>query len=297
VRVLTAGASGFLGTRLVSRLRDAGHDVVRLVRHEPAAADERRWDPAAGTLDPTVLAGVDAVVNLAGANIGKRWSAAYKRELLSSRVGTTTTLARALAGHPAPGRALLNMSAVGFYGDTGDRAVTESAGPGEGFLAEMATAWEAATAPAHDGGVRVVLMRTGLPLHPDGGLLQPLMLPFKLGVGGPLSNGRQYVPWISLPDWLAAVVWLLERDDVAGPVNLTGPEPAPNAVLSKALGRRLHRPALVPVPKIALNVVAGSEFATEMLKSQRVLPAVLTDQGFAFAHRTVDDAVAAVIPG
>jgi uncharacterized protein (TIGR01777 family) len=296
VRILVSGASGFLGTPLVSRLADAGHDVVRLVRREPAAADERRWDPAAGTLDPSIVDGVDAVVNLSGANVGgKRWNADYKRELLASRIDTTGTLARTLAAH-APQAALLNMSAVGFYGDTGGRAVDESAGPGEGFLADMATAWEGATAPARDGGCRVVLMRTGLPLHPDGGLLQPLMLPFKLGVGGPLGNGRQYVPWISLPDWLAAVEWLLAHTDVTGPVNLTGPEPVPSAELSRALAHRLHRPSLLPVPKVALNVVAGGEFATEMLKSQRVLPAVLTGRGFEFTHRTVDAAVAAALP-
>jgi hypothetical protein len=296
VRILTAGASGFLGTRLLRRLRESGHDVVRLVRREPAAADERRWDPAAGALDPSTLDGVAAVVNLAGANVGgKRWTPAYKKELLSSRIDTTATLARAVAAHRDT--VLLNMSAVGYYGDTGERAVDESAGPGDGFLAEMVRAWEAATAPARDGGCRVVLMRTGLPLDPAGGLLKPLMLPFKLGVGGPLAGGKQYVPWISLPDCLGAIEWLLDRDDVTGPVNITGPEPATNARLSKALGRRLHRPSLCPVPKLALNVVAGAEFTTEILRSQRVLPAVLTKHGFAFAHRTVDAAVAAAVPG
>lgn len=293
MRILTAGASGFLGTRLVSRLRGAGHDVVRLVRREPAAADERRWDPAAKQLDPSALDGVDAVVNLSGANIGgKRWTDGYKKELLESRVSATGTLADAIARHGAP-VTFLSGSAVGIYGDRGDAELTEASGRGEGFFAEMATAWEEAAAPAQAGGNRVVFMRSGLPLHPDGGLLQPLMLPFKLGGGGPLGDGRSFVPWISMRDWLAAVEFLLERDDLAGPVNLTGPEPVRWKDLAKAIGSQLHRPALLPVPKVALNVVVGSAFATEMLASQRVLPAVLSEHGFAFADRTVGSAVAA----
>ncbi|GAA0896779.1 TIGR01777 family oxidoreductase [Virgisporangium ochraceum] len=297
MRVLTAGASGFLGTRLVTRLRDAGHDVVRLVRREPASSDERRWDPAAGELDPSTLDGVNAVVNLSGANIGgKRWTPEYKRELLDSRLSTTGTLARAIAAHAGP-IAFLSGSAVGIYGDRGDAELTESAGPGSGFFAEMATAWEGATAPARDAGSRVVLMRTGLPLHPAGGVLQPLMLPFKAGVGGPIGNGRSFIPWISMRDWLGAVEFLLERDDLSGPVNLTGPEPVRWKDLAKAIGSALHRPALFPVPKAALNVVVGSEFATEMLASQRVVPAVLSEHGFAFTDRTVTSATAAVLRG
>jgi uncharacterized protein (TIGR01777 family) len=293
MRVLAAGASGFLGTRLVTRLREAGHDVVRLVRREPAAADERRWDPAQGALAPSTLDDVDAVVNLSGANVGgRRWSTAYKRELLESRTATTGTLAKAIAAHGSP-VAFLSGSAVGFYGDGGESELTEAAGRGTGFLADMAAAWEAATAPAHDAGRRVVLMRTGFPLHPDGGVLQPLMLPFKAGVGGPLGNGRSWVPWISMRDWLAAVELLLDRDDISGPVNLSGPEPAQWKDLAKALGKQVHRPSLFPVPKVALNVVVGSDFATEMLASQRVLPAVLADHGFVFTDRTVGAAVAA----
>jgi uncharacterized protein (TIGR01777 family) len=295
MRVLTAGASGFLGTRLVTRLREAGHDVVRLVRREPAAADERRWNPTDGVLDPSALDGVQAVVNLSGANIGgKRWSAEYKKELLDSRVGATRTLATALARHATP-VAFLSGSAVGFYGDGGDAELTEASPRGTGFLADMAAAWEGAAAPAGEAGHRVVFLRTGLPLHPAGGLLQPLMLPFKLGVGGPLGNGRSYVPWISMRDWLAAVEFLAERNDIAGPVNLTAPEPVRWKDLAKALATHLHRPSLFPVPKVALNVVVGADFATEMLASQRVLPAVLAGHGFAFTDRTVSPAVAATV--
>lgn len=295
MRILLAGASGFLGTPLAAHLRAAGHDVVRLVRREPAAADERRWDPAGGELDPAHLSTVDAVVNLAGANLGgRRWTPEYKRELHSSRIGTTSLLAKAIAGHTsAP--ALLNMSAVGYYGDTGDRAVDETTGAGPGFLPQLAADWEAATAPARDAGGRVVLMRTGLPLDPAGGMLQPMMLPFRFGVGGPLGDGRPFVAWISMPDWLAAVSWLLAHPEVSGPVNLVGPDPVRHKELAKALGRQLHRPALIPVPKLALKAAVGGEFATEILKSQRVLPAVLTGHGFEFAHRTVDAALAAAL--
>lgn len=295
MRILTAGASGFLGTSLVTRLREAGHDVVRLVRREPAGPDERRWNPAAGELDPSTLDGVHAVVNLSGANIGgRRWTDAYKRELLDSRTTTTGTLATAIAAHAGP-VAFLSGSAVGIYGDRGDADITEADGPGTGFFAEMATAWEGATAPAAGEGRRVVLLRTGLPLHPAGGLMQPLMLLFKAGVGGPLGNGRSFVPWISMRDWLGAVGFLLERDDISGPVNLTAPEPVRWKELAKAFGSELRRPSLLPVPKVALNVVVGSAFATEMLASQRVLPAVLTGHGFAFTDRTVGSAVAAAV--
>jgi uncharacterized protein (TIGR01777 family) len=298
MRILVAGSSGFLGTRLVARLRGSGHEVVRLVRREPAGAGEVRWDPAGDTLAPTALADADAVVNLAGANIGDhRWTERYKRVLLESRLETTGTVVRAIAAQPSGQRprALLNMSAVGFYGDTGERAADETSPPGAGFLAEMARAWEGAAAPAAEAGVRVVLMRTGLPLDKDGGFLKPLMLPFRLGVGGRLGDGRQYVPWISMPDWLSAVEWLLDRDDVAGPVNLTGPVPVRNDEFTRALAKRLHRPGLIPIPRPALRVIVGGEFVRETLASQRILPGVLTERGFRFADPTIDDALVAAL--
>jgi uncharacterized protein (TIGR01777 family) len=290
MRILVAGSSGFLGTRLVRALTEDGHKVQTLVRREPRTATETRWDPDHGRLDPAVVAGSDAVVNLAGANVGgKRWTAAYKREIVDSRVDTTATLARAIADTGGP-TALLNSSAVGFYGDTGDRAVDEQSAPGTGFLADVCRAWEDAAAPARAAGVRVAHLRTGLPLDRDGGFLKPLMPIFKLGIGGKLGGGDQYLPWISLPDWLAAVRFLLERDDLAGPVNLTGPNPVSNAAFSRALARQLHRPALVPVPRLALRAVLG-EFGNEALASQRVLPGVLTKAGFDFRYRDVTSAL------
>lgn len=291
MQILIAGASGFLGRRLVPHLRAAGHQVTRLVRRSAGEPDEVRWDPAAGVLDGSVVAAADAVINLAGAGVGdRRWTAQYKKVLRDSRVDSTTTLARAIAGAAPRPAVLLNSSAVGYYGDTGERAVDESSPPGEGFLADLCQVWEAATRPAEDAGTRVVLLRTGFPLARDGGLLRPLYLQFKLFAGGRMGSGKQYLPWISLPDWLGAVTFLLDRPDIAGPVNVTGPEPVTNATFSAALARTLHRPNLVPVPGFALRAVVG-EFGGEALAGQRVLPAVLVREGFPFAHRTVDAAL------
>ncbi|MFF5227083.1 TIGR01777 family oxidoreductase [Dactylosporangium sp. NPDC000521] len=291
MQILIAGASGFLGGRLVPHLRAAGHQVTRLVRRPVRDPGELRWDPAAGLLDASALAGKDAVINLAGAGVGdRRWTEQYKRTLHTSRVDTTGTLAKAIAAAgPDRPKVLLNSSAVGFYGDTGDRAVDEQSPAGEGFLADLCQVWEAATRPAEDAGTRVALLRTGLPLARDGGLLKPLYLQFKLFAGGRMGSGRQYLPWMSLPDWLNAVEFVLQRD-LAGPVNLTGPEPVTNAEFSAALAKVLHRPNLLPVPGFALKAAAG-EFGGEALASQRVLPGVLVREGFPFAHRTVEAAL------
>jgi hypothetical protein len=296
MRVVVSGASGFLGTKLVARLSAAGHDVVRLVRRPTAGADELTWDPASGKLD---LPAADAVVNLSGANVGdKRWTAAYKRELLTSRTSATGTLVGAIQNLPPDERprAMLQMSGVDWYGEPGEAEVDETSGPtGGGFLTEMAQTWERAAGPVAEAGVRLVCLRTGLPMGTEGGYLKPLLLPFKLGIGGRLGDGRAWVPWISVPDWLAAMEFLLSDDDIAGPVNLTGPEPVRNREFASALGRQLHRPALFPVPKVALKIVAGAQFADEILGSRRVLPAVLRDRGFRFAHTSIDDALAVAL--
>ncbi|MGI5237049.1 TIGR01777 family oxidoreductase [Dactylosporangium sp. CA-139066] len=289
MQILIAGASGFLGRHLVSHLRNAGHHVTPLVRRPPRPG-EVRWDPTAGVLDASVVAKADAVINLAGAGVGdKRWTAEYKKVLLDSRVDTTRTIALAVAAAERKPRVLLNASAVGYYGDTGDRAVDESSPAGEGFLADLCKVWEAATHPAEDAGTRVVLMRTGFPLDKEAGLLKPLYLQFRLFAGGRMGDGRQYMPWISVPDWLGAVSFLLDRE-ISGPVNLTGPEPVTNAEFSAALGRVLNRPDLLPVPGFALRMAVG-EFGREALASQRVMPAVLVRAGFTFAHQTVDEAL------
>jgi uncharacterized protein (TIGR01777 family) len=293
MQILIAGASGFLGKRLVAHLRGAGHQVTPLVRRPPRPG-EVRWDPTAGVLDGAVVAAADAVINLAGAGVGdKRWSAQYKSVLVDSRVDATRTLARAIAAAKGRPRVLLNSSAVGYYGDTGDRAVDETSPAGEGFLADLCKVWEAATRPAEDAGTRVALLRTGFPLAADGGLLKPLYLQFRLFAGGRMGSGRQYLPWISVPDWLDAVSFLLDRE-IGGPVNLTGPEPVTNAEFSAALAHALHRPNLLVVPGFALRAAVGG-FGGEALASQRVLPAVLAREGFPFAHRTVQEALAQAV--
>jgi uncharacterized protein (TIGR01777 family) len=297
MRILLAGASGFLGTRLAERLRAAGHDLTRLVRRPAQTPDEATWKPSSGQLDQALVAAADAVINLAGAGVGdKRWNARYKSQIRSSRVDSAGTIAHAIKNLPAADRprVLLQSSAVGWYGDTGDRPVTEEAPAGTGFLADVCRVWEAAARPAEDAGTRVVLLRTGLPLDQHGGLLKPQMLPFRMGAGAKLGGGKQWVPWIGLADWLSAAEFLLGRDDLAGPVNLVGPEPVTNAAFTQALGKVLNRPALLQVPGIALQIALG-EFAHEALRSQRVLPGVLQRAGFTFALPTLEAALVAAV--
>ncbi|GAB3154609.1 TIGR01777 family oxidoreductase [Microbispora hainanensis] len=293
---VVTGSSGLLGTALVSALRAEGHEVRRLVRRAPAGPDECFWDPEGDVLDPAALEGADAVVHLAGAGIGeRRWTEAYKRELVNSRVSGTHILAAAMARAERGPRVLLSSSAIGFYGDTGDRAVDESAPAGTGFLADLARAWEAATAPAEEAGVRVTLLRSGMVLSGRGGALARLLPIFKMGAGAVLGSGRQYVSWISLPDWVDAVRFLLAHE-LAGPVNLTAPEPVTNAEYTAALAEAVRRPTMpLPAPRFALRLALG-EFAEEaLLAGPRVLPRRLLDAGHRFAHPTVGEALAAVL--
>ncbi|PXY27232.1 TIGR01777 family oxidoreductase [Prauserella muralis] len=294
MRVLIAGSSGLIGNALVPRLREVGHEVLRLVRRAPRGADERGWDPPAGRIDDGALDGVDAVVNLCGAPLASgRWSGARKQLLLDSRVEPTEVLAEAVAEHGVP--ALLNSSGVNFYGDTGDREVDEGAPGGGGFLAHLCATWEAATTSAAQGGARVVLLRTSPVLSGTGGLLGPLKPLFWLGLGGRLGSGRQYLPWISLPDQVEAIRFALEHTDVSGPVNLASPHPVTNAEFTRSLGRALRRPAPWWAPSPALRLALG-EAADEMLLSgPRAVPSVLPKAGFRFRHPDLDDALAAVL--
>ncbi len=289
MRIVLTGASGLIGSALVDFLRAADHEVLRLVRRPVTAADELTWDPAGHVLDPASLSSVDAVIHLAGAGIGdKRWSAAYKQVVMDSRVDGTVTVSEALAAaHPRP-RVLLSMSGTGWYGDTGDRVVDESGPPGEGFLAQVCAAWEAATQAAEDAGVRVIRMRTGPVLTGSGGMLDRMLPLARLGLLSPLGSGRQYVSWVSLADQLDAIGALLSADHISGPVNVTGPEPVTMAELTNTLLSVLGRPRLAPrVPSAALRIALGG-FADEgVLKSQRCVPAVLTDAGHTFRHPTV----------
>ncbi|MBO8192919.1 TIGR01777 family protein [Streptomyces oryzae] len=295
MRIAVTGSTGLIGSALTRSLRAEGHEVLRLVRRPAAAADEVRWDPKGGQVEVTALAGCEAVVHLAGAGVGEhRWTDSYKRELRDSRVLGTRTLARALATLDAPPHTLLIGTAIGYYGDTGDRAVDEDAGPGTGFLAELCQDWEAAAEPAQDAGIRTVFGRTGLVVARGGGAWGRLFPLFKAGLGGRMGNGRQYWSHIALHDHVAALRFLLEKGSLSGPVNLTAPEPATNREVTAAMGRVLHRPTVFAVPAPALRIALG-EFAQDVLGSQRVLPRRLLDAGFRFAFPTVTDAIRAAL--
>lgn len=294
-RIAVTGSSGLIGSALVSSLRADGHTVVRLVRRTPHGPDEVRWDPERQSVDTAGLAGCDAVVHLAGAGVGDhRWTAAYKRELRDSRVLGTAALARALAGMTAPPATLLVGTAIGWYGDTGDRAVDESAPAGTGFLPELCVEWEAAAAPAQEAGVRTVFARTGLVVARHGGAWGRLFPVFRAGVGGRLGSGHQYWSHIALYDHVAALRHLLDTTELHGPVNLTAPEPVTNREVTAVMARVLRRPALFPVPAPLLRLVIG-EFAHDVVGSQRVRPARLLGSGFRFAFPGVEDAVRAAL--
>ncbi|GAA2313003.1 TIGR01777 family oxidoreductase [Streptomyces kunmingensis] len=292
-RIAVAGASGLIGSALVRSLTADGHEVLRLVRRDPRAADEVRWDPKKRQIDADRLTGCEAVVNLAGAGVGDhRWTESYKREIHDSRVLGTTTLAEAAAALPTPPRVLLNGSAVGYYGSTGSRAVDESAPAGEGFLPSLCVEWEAATAPAHQAGIRTVLARTGLVVSRSGGAWAKLFPLFKAGLGGRLGDGRQYWSYIALHDHVAALRHCLDTESLSGPVNLTAPHPATNREVTAAMARVLHRPALFPAPAPALRLVLG-EMAGDVLGSTRAVPTRLLESGFEFAFPGVDQAISA----
>ena len=292
MKIVITGSSGLIGSALVPALRDDGHTVLRLVRRPPAGAGELRWDPPTRTLDPAALAGVDAVVNLAGVGIGdRRWTAARKRAVLASRVDATETVAAAVAAVDPRPRALLSASAIGWYGDTGDTTVDESAPAGHDFLADLCRRWEAATRTAAEAGVRVAHLRSGL-VCGRGGLLGRLLPLARLGLAAPLGSGRQWWSWISLADEVGAIRHVLGADGVAGPVNLTGPEPVTNREFTTTLGRVLHRPVVLPpVPRVALRLAIGEFADVGVVAGQRVLPRVLQETGYRFRHETVEQAL------
>ena len=294
MKIAVTGASGLIGTPLVAALRADGHDVVRLVRGGSAGTpDARPWDPARRQLDPAAIADRDAVVHLAGAGVAdKRWTAGYKQTVLDSRVDGTTAVAQAMAAAQGP-KVLLSASAIGWYGDTGDRLTDETGPSGEGFLAEVCRQWEAATAPAERAGVRVAHLRTGIVLSGKGGALKKQALAAKAFAGAPLGSGRQWTSWISLDDEVAAIRHLLTAD-VSGPVNLVGPAPVTNREFTRVLNRVVHRPTFpLPVPAPVLRAVLGP-FADEgVLIGQRLAPAVLERSGFRFAHPDLETALRA----
>ena len=289
-RVAVAGSSGLIGGALSSSLREGGHDVVHLVRREPAAGHERRWDPSRGRLDPAVLGDVDTVVHLGGAGIGdRRWTPGYKRLLRHSRIESTDLLARTIAGGAGPMR-LVTASAVGYYGDRGDEVLTEASSGADDFLSRLVRDWDAAADPARTADVPVAHARTGIVLSTKGGALTPMLRVGRLGLGGPLGSGRQWLPWITLADVVAAYTRLVEDPAITGPVNLTTPHPVRQRELARAIGQRLHRPAVLPAPRPAIRLALG-EFAGAALASQRVLPRRLQEVGFAHRHATLEQAL------
>ncbi|MEE1755175.1 TIGR01777 family oxidoreductase [Streptomyces sp. SP18CS02] len=292
-RIAITGSTGLIGTALVRSLRADGHDVVRLVRRPARTGDEVEWDPARQYVDAAGLVGCDAVVHLAGAGVGeRRWTEAYKREIRDSRVLGTTAVAQALASLDTPPEVLLCGTALGYYGDTGARAVDEAAPSGKGFLPSVCVEWEAAAAAAEEAGIRVAYARTGLVVAREGGAWGRLFPIFRAGLGGRLGSGEQYWSFISLHDEVAALRHILDTETLSGPVNLTAPHPVTNREVTAAMGRVLRRPTPFPVPAPALRIALG-DFAEDVLGSQRVLPRRLLDSGFRFAFPTIDAAIAA----
>jgi uncharacterized protein (TIGR01777 family) len=294
--VAVTGSHGLIASALIPALQRDGHHVLRLVRDDPIDADEVRWDPPAGAIDSEKLDGVDAVVHLAGAGIGdKKWTPARKQLVLDSRTQGTSLLTRALAGLTRKPTVLVSASAIGYYGDRGDELLTEDSPAGDDFGARVCREWEAATTPAADAGIRVVRIRSGLVQASSGGMLHRLLLPFKLGAGGRLGSGKQYMSWIAIDDEVNAIRHVLTNASIDGPVNLTAPNPVTNAEYTATLGRVLHRPTVIPTPLFGLKAVYGGELVDTLLGSQRVSAEKLRASGFEFAYPDLEGALRAVI--
>lgn len=289
-RVAITGASGMIGTALVGHLKSEGYTVQKLVRRASRAADEISWDPQSGTVDLEALAGVDAIIHLAGAGVGdQRWTKKYKSEILNSRLLGTTAIANAV--NTVKPSVFISASAIGWYGETGNRAVIETDRAGEDFLAVVCREWEGAADLASD--VRTVKLRTGLVLDPTGGALGRMLPLFRFGLGGKLGNGKQWWSWITLHDHIRAITFALESK-IEGPVNVTSPNPVTNQEFTAGLARALHRPALFPAPSFALKIALGG-FASEILGSKKVMPQALMDAGFNFDYPHIAPALAALV--
>jgi uncharacterized protein (TIGR01777 family) len=291
MHAVVTGSSGLVGSALVQSLTSAGHHVTRLVRR-PAGSGEIQWDPTAAGFDAGSLAGIDAVVHLAGENIAaQRWTAAFKQRIRASRVQGTQALCQSLAASPRPPRVLVSASATGFYGDRGTEALDEQSSAGRGFLADTCREWEAATRPAQAAGIRVVLLRFGMILSARGGALAQMLLPFRLGLGGRVGDGEQIWSWIGLPDAVRAIRHCLTAESLSGPVNVVAPEPVANREFTRVLARVLHRPAWMPVPAFAVRWAFGEMADELLLSSARVQPRQLLESGFAFGAPTLSEAL------
>ena len=292
MKIAITGASGLIGSALRPCLQGGGHDVVALSRSGSGSS----WDPSTGKVTAGALDGVDAVVHLAGENIaGGRWNAARKRRIRDSRVEPTRRFSETLAGLAEAPKVLIAASAIGYYGDRGDAVLDETASAGSGFLPDVCQAWEAATQPARDAGIRVVNLRIGIVLTPAGGALGQMLLPFRMGVGGVIGPGAQYMSWVALDDLLRVALFALAHPGVSGPVNVVAPEPVTNREFTKTLGRVLGRPTIVPMPAFAARLAFGEMADALLLGGARVHPVVLQDAGFSFGYSTLDAALRHVL--
>ena len=296
--IVIAGASGLVGQALSAALEQDGHAVRHLVRRPVRDADaEIEWQPAEGRIDAEELNGVDVVINLCGENIAEgRWNAAYKQRLRSSRIDSTSLLARTIATLPHKPRVLCSASAIGFYGVRGEEPLDESSPPGDGFLADLCQDWERANEPAWEAGIRIVQLRIGVVLSAEGGALKKLIGPFRAGLGGVLGSGKQFMSWIALADLVDAIRFVIDNDAIHGAVNVTAPNPATNWQFTKTLGKALGRPTLLPVPAFALRMLVGGQMADEMLLGgAKIYPHKLQEAGFMFSYSTIEAAVDAAL--
>ena len=292
MNVLVTGSSGLIGSALVPVLRTGGHRVTRLLRSQARPGENQfRWDPEGGSLDPSSLEGSEAVVHLAGASVAGRWTEAKKARILDSRVKGTKLLSDALASLERPPKVMVCSSAIGYYGDRGEEELTEESSPGSGFLADVARRWEAACQPAAEAGIRIVNLRTGIVLSPAGGALAKMLTAFRLGAGGRLGSGHQYMSWIALDDVIGAIRHALVTEELSGPVNAVAPNPVTNREFTRTLGKVLGRPTLLSMPAFAARLALG-QFAEEgLLAGARVVPARLAQTGYQFRHPELEPAL------
>jgi uncharacterized protein (TIGR01777 family) len=296
MKILVTGASGLIGTALVSSLSVSGHEVTRLIRGQPVSGEMvARWDPLAGSIDISAIEGIDAVVHLAGENIAARWTPAKKAQIRDSRVKGTQLLCEALTRVSSPPRVLVSASAVGYYGDRGETILTEDSPPGQGFLAEVCRAWEAATEPARQHGLRVVQVRLGVVLSATGGALAKMLPPFKLGLGGTLGSGQQYMSWIALDDVVGAIQHALGTEALQGPTNAVVPQAVTNREFTETLGKVLRRPTAIPLPAFAARLMFGEMADELLLASVRVQPTKLLASGYQFRYPELETALQHVL--
>jgi uncharacterized protein (TIGR01777 family) len=296
MKILVTGASGLIGTALVSSLAASSHEVTRLVRGQPTSGETgARWDPVAGTIDASALEAIDAVVHLAGENIAGRWTPAKKAKIRDSRVKGTQLLCETLTRLSSPPAVLVSASAIGYYGDRGDALLTDDSPPGQGFLAEVCRAWEAATEPARQHGLRVVQLRFGVVLSATGGALAQILTPFRLGLGGVLGSGRQYMSWIALDDAVGAIQHALATDALQGPTAAVAPQAVTNQEFTKTLGKVLGRPTAIPLPAFAARLMFGEMADEALLASARIQPMKLLASGYQFRYPELEAALRHVL--